>query len=109
MLSLNAKYGFDTVQNRFSVRKKGEDGKERGALPMRIKTFTPHQLRHTFCTLLYDAGIDVLTARDQMGHSEITTTLSIYTHLDKQHRKKSMEKFNVFLDASNMQVKKSNN
>jgi len=28
-----------------------------GGLPMLIDTFTPHQLRHTFCTLMYFAGV----------------------------------------------------
>ena len=51
---------------------------------MRIEPFTPHQLRHTFCTLMYFAGVDVLTARDQMGHKDISVTLGIYTSLDKK-------------------------
>ena len=55
MADLNAKYGYH-----------GEESKKRpGGLPMRIEPFTPHQLRHTFCTLMYFAGVDVLTARDQ--------------------------------------------
>ena len=68
---------------------------------MRIQTFTPHQLRHTFCTLLYFAGVDVLTARDQMGHSNISVTLSIYTHLDKQYKQDSMSKLDSFLLENN--------
>lgn len=68
-----------------------------GGLPLVVDTFTPHQLRHTFCTLLYSAGVDVLTARDQMGHSSIQTTLNIYTHLDKKYKRNSMDKLNSYL------------
>ena len=57
---------------------------------MVIDTFTPHQLRHTFCTLMYFAGVDVMTARDQMGHKDISVTLGIYTALDKKFKKKKL-------------------
>ena len=44
--------------------------------PFVIEAFTPHQLRHTFCTLLYRAGVDVLTAAEQMGHADPKVTLA---------------------------------
>jgi len=81
MADLNVKYGYH-----------GEESKKRpGGLPMLIEPFTPHQLRHTFCTLMYFAGVDVLTARDQMGHKDIKVTLGIYTSLDKKYKKKEPE------------------
>jgi len=96
MRALNAKYAHDGASV-FAVRKKGPDGKERGELPILIRTFTPHELRHTFCTLLYQAGIDVLTAKDQMGHSDISVTMGIYTHLDAQYKKKKMAALDAFI------------
>lgn len=75
---------------------------------MVIPHFTAHWLRHTFCSLLYMAGIDVVTAKEQMGHADIKTTLAIYTHLDAQYKKNTMEKLDAFLEetnASHMQVK----
>lgn len=44
--------------------------------------FTPHCLRHTYCTMLHDAGVDPLAAQYLMGHADARTTLCIYTHLD---------------------------
>nr|WP_312694707.1 tyrosine-type recombinase/integrase [Caproiciproducens sp.] len=38
-------------------------------------------LRHTYATLLYSSDVDVLTASQLLGHSDINTTLKIYTHL----------------------------
>lgn len=88
MLTLNDKYGLQTEK-----RKKHDP---RGQLIV-IDTFTPHCLRHTFCTIMYEAGIDVLTAKEQMGHSDVKTTLAIYTHLDSQHKKKNVSKLNDYL------------
>lgn len=62
-----------------------------------IQPFTPHCLRHTYCTLLYESGVDVLVAKEQMGHADVQTTLSIYTHLSNEHQRKDIEKFNQML------------
>lgn len=97
---LNLKYGgFQKGTSKYDPR----------GLPMRIPRITPHMLRHTFCTLLYLSGVDVLTARDQMGHADISTTLAIYTHLDATHKSKAIDKLDSYIlgDASQMQVKKS--
>ena len=100
MADLNALYGWKGTENKHATRKKDEDGKARGALPIIIKTFTPHELRHTFCTLLYLAGVDVLTARDQMGHASVQVTQEIYTHLDAKHKAEKMEQLDDFLNAA---------
>ena len=104
MLDLNIKYGYKGTVKKEANRKKDADGNEQGALPMLIRTFTPHQLRHTFCTLLYFAGVDVMTARDQMGHKDIKVTLGIYTKLDKKYKRCSMQKLDSYLSASQIQV-----
>ena len=66
--------------------------------PFVIPRFTAHWLRHTFCTLMYLAGCDILTARNQMGHTDINTTLGIYSHLDAVYKRKSMSKLDDFLN-----------
>jgi len=62
-----------------------------------IPRITPHWLRHTFCTMMYLAGVDVLTAKEQMGHADVKTTLAIYTHLTDAHREKEISKLDEFL------------
>lgn len=100
MSDLNVKYGYHGSVSKYATRKKDESGKEQGALPMVIRTFTPHELRHTFCTLLYMAGVDVLTARDQMGHASVQVTQEIYTHLDAKHKARKMEALDGYLSAA---------
>lgn len=45
--------------------------------------FRCHDLRHTFCTLLYEANVDPKTAQAWMGHADIMVTMRIYTHLSQ--------------------------
>ena len=44
--------------------------------------FVPYMLRHTYCTDLQKKGVDVRTAQYLMGHSDISVTANIYTHID---------------------------
>ena len=43
---------------------------------------TPHVLRHTFCADMQRAGIDVKSLQYLMGHSNVSVTLDIYTHVN---------------------------
>lgn len=65
-------------------------------IPRVIERFTAHQLRHTYCTMLYFAEVDVLTASKLMGHSSIELTLRIYTHLDEKFKTQNISKFNEY-------------
>lgn len=68
-------------------------------IPMVIEPFTAHYLRHTYITMLYFAGVDVLTAKEQAGHANISTTMQIYTHLDKLHKQRQINKLNEYLSG----------
>ncbi len=66
-------------------------------VPVIIQKITPHMLRHTYASMLYDAGVDVHTARILLGHADIATTLRIYTHLSEERKVLSIDKFNNYL------------
>lgn len=59
--------------------------------------FSPHILRHTYACILYKAGIDLKQAQAWVGDKDIKVLLEIYTHLDEQDNKKSLEKVDNFL------------
>ena len=92
MADLNIKYGYHGAVSKHATRN--------GPIPVVIRTFTPHELRHTFCSILYRSGVDVLTARDQMGHSSVQVTQEIYTHLDAKYKAKKMEALDEYLAVS---------
>ena len=94
MKELNKKYGTRTPDDMRRIES-GKPGPK--TLDMTIPNITMHWLRHTFCTLLYLAGVDVVQACAQMGHADVSTTLRIYTHLDANHKRKSVDKLDAYL------------
>jgi len=56
------------------------------------KSVSPHTLRHSFATVLIEAGADLRAVQQMLGHESITTT-EIYTHLDKAYLKTIIEQF----------------
>ena len=45
---------------------------------------TPHYFRHNYASILYNAGVDVLSAQKFLGHANVKVTLEIYSHLSKE-------------------------
>ena len=57
-------------------------------------TVTAHNLRHGTATLMFELGVDELTAQKILGHSRIEITREIYTELRAAQKMKSVSKFN---------------
>lgn len=58
-------------------------------------TITPHQLRHAYATILFEAGIDDKDAQELLGHANLSTTRDIYTHITKRRREKTASILNA--------------
>lgn len=60
-----------------------------------------YDLRHTFASLMHDAGVDMKDYGSMMGHSSITVTADVYTHLPSQRQRQVVERFDQYLEALN--------
>ncbi len=56
------------------------------------KTVSPHTFRHSFATHLIEGGANLRAVQEMLGHESITTT-EIYTHLDREFLRKTLEQF----------------
>ena len=63
---------------------------EGGKLPPWKEIFIrPHDLRHSFVTMLYDAGVDLKTAMRWVGHADEKMIMQIYAHLTDERETRS--------------------
>lgn len=58
-----------------------------------------HDLRHTNASLLLEQGVDFKVIQERLGHSDINTTLNIYSHVNLEMQKKATEKLAEILSS----------
>lgn len=63
--------------------------------PREIRDFHPHSLRHTFATRCFEKKMEPKVVQRLMGHSSISITLNIYTHVLDNIMEEEIKKFGV--------------
>ena len=71
---------------------RGVQGKFEKAYGKPVPRSTPHVLRHTFCTNVQQAGLDVKSLQYLMGHSNASVTLDVYTHSSFESVERAFER-----------------
>lgn len=56
-----------------------------------------HDLRHSHATALIQAGVSPKVVQQRLGHSDVTTTLNIYTHVTQAMDKEAADKVDALL------------
>ena len=62
-----------------------------------VRLISPHGLRHTHCSLLFEAGATLKEVQDRLGHSDIKTTMNIYAHVTEKKKEETALKFAEYL------------
>lgn len=63
-----------------------------------LRKISAHGFRHTHATLLLEAGLNIKDVQERLEHSDIKTTLGIYSHVTEAKKKETSIKFADFLE-----------
>ena len=53
-----------------------------------------HSIRHSYATRLFELDIPIKTVQSLMGHSDMDTTMNIYTHVMQDKKMEIIDKLN---------------
>ena len=57
---------------------------------VQLPRITPHVFRHTFCTNMANAGMDLKSLQYLMGHTDASVTMNVYSHNSYEYAEKAM-------------------
>lgn len=64
-----------------------------------LPDFTPHTLRHTYCTRMAENGMDIRVLQEIMGHKTLEVTMQVYNHISNDRCRKEVDRLEDILLA----------
>lgn len=65
-----------------------------------LKLITTHELRHTHCSLLFEAGVGMKEVQQRLGHKDISVTMNVYAHVTKDRSSEVAELFSKHVNQN---------
>ena len=96
---------LNNMVGRKTVERNWKEVSELAKLPADL---TPYYLRHTYATSLAEMGVDMKTAQYLLGHSNISVTAKIYTHISDRMLETARGKINSVFEAETPQKNGTN-
>lgn len=93
MTSSQFRLGWNTYCRAVGLATKKED---RSGKAYYVPQITPHQLRHAYATILFEAGINEKDAQELLGHANISVTRDIYTHIRNSRKEETARVLNDY-------------
>ena len=60
-----------------------------------VKSCTPHELRHSFGSLLLKKGVDIKVVSTLLGHKDISVTYNVYIHILEEQKVEAIDLINT--------------
>ena len=86
-------HGIRDAYNKEETQIAAEEYREPELLP----DFTPHTLRHTFCTRMAENGLDIKVLQEIMGHANIAVTMQVYNHASFERTQRAVDELSSVL------------
>jgi Site-specific recombinase XerD len=94
----DTQYLFTTFKNELTVLSSPNVWLSRILHKCNLSHITVHSFRHTHCSLLFEAGATIKETQERLGHTDIKTTMNIYTHVTKKTIKDTGSKFAKYME-----------
>ena len=89
----NNKMIFVNVNNQFITRNDIYQRSTRTAQACNLHSIGCHGFRHTHASLLFESGANFKEVQERLGHTDISMTMNIYTHVTKKVKEETAQKF----------------
>ncbi|MDU7245127.1 MAG: tyrosine-type recombinase/integrase [Clostridia bacterium] len=97
---LSQKYVFESSPGHFMSENRPRNWLQNICRKNHIQPIRIHDIRHTHCTLLMEAGMSPKDVQDRLGHQSIEMTLNVYAHVTAKRQKHIADSFGNFMSST---------